>query len=144
MGRKLLTSTMPFLNRTRTKRNTIVVLLMWVFALASGVANACMLERPGSYSAAPVELFGHSSAVDGHDGGSDFSKAPCLKVCDDGSRTLLAVYASGDRVDSGLAPWFATVWAASPQRTSVDDRRLDAARPIVGLALRVRYARLSL
>ena len=36
---------MKLFPNTRAKRNTaFMVLLVWLFALASGVANACLLE----------------------------------------------------------------------------------------------------
>ena len=38
---------MKFFAHTRIQRNTaFAMLLMWLFALASGVANACFLEAP--------------------------------------------------------------------------------------------------
>ena len=43
----------------RAKRNTtLVALLVWVFALASGMVNACLLEMPGKHAHAVAS---HSS-----------------------------------------------------------------------------------
>ena len=71
---------MKLFSTTRTKRNTaFVVLLGWLFALASGVANACLLETPEMHSIAaraeaapmtshaPAELVGHLGATVDHD-----------------------------------------------------------------------------
>ncbi len=82
---------MKFFAHNRTKRHTaFVVLLVWLFALASGVANACLLQTPELPStaqhgpeAATTQVPAHS---DGHPGGSahhddaDSTKESCLKV----------------------------------------------------------------
>ncbi|WP_156775484.1 hypothetical protein [Hydrogenophaga sp. RAC07] len=117
----------------RTKRITTWVLLMvWVFALASGVANACLLDSPAR----------HISAV--QDEHSNAGRESCLKVCDEGAQALPKACSIVDHVDPGWAPWFATLWTGSPQSASPPGRMIGATVPIVGLPLRVRYSRLSL
>ncbi len=152
---------MKFFADTRTKRNTaFVMLLLWLFALTSGVANACLLESPGSRShsnphasaaralahatshAHPQQLGDRASAA-GH-GDPDASKEACLKACDDGTRTAPKAYAGVEQVDPGPPPLVARLWVTSTHIAPAP-RRLDAlAIPIVGPPLRVRYSRLAL
>jgi hypothetical protein len=147
---------MKLFANTRIKRNTaFVVLLVWLFALASGVANACLLETPELHSkavngsapttsGAPADRVGHLGASAGHDDDSDSTKESCLKVCDDGTHTLPSAYSSVDHTDPGPAPLVATLWTGSPQVVSALRRLGDLAIPIVGPPFRVRYSRLAL
>lgn len=131
----------------RTSRITgSVVLLAWLFALASGVANACLLETRGTHAhdaqAAAVSA-GHAGAVTSHDGGNR-ARDSCLKVCSDGAQSLTTPDLKGVQADNGLAPVVAVLWnpaaplAAAPQRGAADPQR--AAGPPV----RVRFPRLAL
>ncbi len=140
---------------TRTKRHTaLMVLLVWLFALASSVANACFLEtdqphaRAAKTSAAttaqaPAALRAPTADA-GHHDGSDGTKESCLKVCDDSTHTLPKAYAGVDHNDPGPAPLVATLWTESPDVVSAPRRLDDQAIPIVGPPLRVRYSRLAL
>ncbi|OOG46399.1 hypothetical protein [Polaromonas sp. A23] len=141
---------------TRTKRHTaFLVLLGWLFALASGVANACLLEARVTHAhAAPVELFeiaqapfvspGHAGVVAGHDDDSHVAKAPCLKACDDGGHSLPRQDLTADQVDPGPAPLVSILWTAlTPVATS--PRRFDDTQPVLPeRPMRVRYSRLTL
>ena len=147
---------MKLFGHTRTKRNTaFAMLLVWLFVMASGVANACFLEthephaRVAKMSAA---TFGHAHAellaeigtdADHHDH-SDGTKESCLKVCDDGTHTLLKASSGVDHNDPGPAPLVATLWTASQQVVSGPRRADDWAIPMAGPPLRVRYSRLVL
>ena len=151
---------MKFFADTRIKRNTaLVVLLVWLFALASGVANACFLETPEPHSMAakgsalttsqaPAELVAQPGAPAGHPAGhhdgSDSTKESCLKVCDDGTRTLPNASLGVDQADPGPAPLVATLWTGSPRVVSASGQPDDLAIPIGGPPLRVRYSRLAL
>ena len=147
---------MKFFTDTRTKRHTaFVVLLVWLFALASSVANACFLEthephsRAAKKSAAtisqsPAELLAQIGTDAGHHDDSDGTKESCLKVCDDGTHTLPKAYAGVDHNDPGPAPLVATLWTGSLHLVSAPRRVDDLAVPIVGPPLRVRYSRLAL
>lgn len=147
---------MKFFADTRTKRHTaFVVLLVWLFALASSVANACFLEtdqphaRAAKTSAAttlqaPSGSPAHAGADSSHHGGSDGTKDSCLKVCDDSTHTLPKAYAGVDHNDPGPAPLVATLWTESPDVVSAPRRLDDRAIHIVGPPLRVRYSRLVL
>ena len=147
---------MKFFANTPTKRNTaFTMLLVWLFALASGVANACFLETPESHSRAakgsaattshaPAELVAHLGASGSHHDDSDSTKESCLKVCDDGEHTLPNVYPGVHHTDPGPAPLVATLWTGSPDVVSAPRRLDDLAIPIVGPPFRVRYLRLAL
>ncbi len=147
---------MTFFSATHTKRNiAFVVLLVWVFALASGVANACLselLEAHSNASPAAVlktsqvaaESVGHRQADAGHDGDSDTSKEACLKACDDGTRTMPRASGGVDQTDPGPAPLVATLWIAALPVVWASRRIDDVQVHIVGPPFRVRYSRLAL
>ena len=144
-----------FLN-TRARRNaTFMVLLVWLFALASGVANACMLEarEPHSHIATaeyseaahvPAILPGHAGAAFDHDDGSHTAKAPCLKVCDDGSQSMPKPDLKVAQPDPGPAPLVAVLWTpAMPVILALG--RVDDMQPATaGLPIRVRFSQLAL
>ena len=147
---------MKFFSDTRTKRHTAcVMLLVWLFALASSVANACFLETNQAHARAAsksahtmIEAPAGSHAQPGNDAGhhdsSDGMKESCLKVCDDGKHTLPNAYAGVDHNDPDPAPLVATLWTAAPNVVSASRRLDDLAIPIIGPPLRVRYSRLVL
>ena len=110
---------MPSLSNIRTRRNTACVMLfVWLFALASGVANACLLEPhrvhdhglPLSHMSATGATLGiagdHAESFAHDDGDSDTgpAKKSCLKACDEGSQSLLKNPSSFDLADPGLPP----------------------------------------
>lgn len=140
----------------RAKRNTaFLVLLMWLFALASGVANACMLETRGTHAHvvtlglseavnAPHVSAGHAGAVAGHDDDSQASKAPCLKACDDDTRSVPKQDLTVAQTDPGPAPLVAVLWTAVSPVVS-QSSRMDHVQPAVPeRPIRVRYSRLAL
>ena len=93
---------------TRANRiSAFSMLLIWMFGLMSGVANACLLEAPSAVAhtaiqQAPLHEMHISSAkhspvvatLEGLAQADDAptSKQPCLKVCDDSSRSLPKKY----------------------------------------------------
>lgn len=147
---------MSYFANNRAKRiTTLMVLLVWLFALASGMANACLLELPELHSATAMgaaattshvhaEPLAHTDAPVGHDDDSDGSRHSCLKACGDGTHTLTKAHSGVDHTDPGPAPWVATLWTGSPQLVSVPRHADDLAIPPVGPPLRVRYSRLAL
>ena len=147
---------MKFFADARTKRLTAFgVLLVWLFALASGVANACLLETPDLQAQAVArsvvtagrdvaESAVHPSPSAGHHDDSGDSKESCLKVCDDAAHTLTNASPGFDHADPGPAPLFATLWTGLPLLASVSHRPDDWAIPLVGPPFRVRYSRLAL
>ena len=156
MDRKSLVLNMKFFADIRTKRNSaFAMLLVWVFALASGVANACFLEAPRHHSTAmkgsaatanqaPAELVAHQDATAAHHDDADSARQSCLKVCDDGTHSLPKAYSGVDHADPGPATLVTTLWTESTPVVSAPRRVDDLAIPILGPPLRVRYSRLAL
>lgn len=119
------------------RRNTaFVVLLVWLFALGSGVANACLLQERETHS--------HAVAVAGHDDDSHPASAPCQKVCSEGSQTPVTADLKVTQADCGPAPLVAVLWTpATPVVLATVST--DAIPPVgVGPPIRVRYSRLIL
>ena len=145
-------------SKTRINRiSAFAMLLVWVFALISGVANACLLdasritsqagaiEQINQHGLAQVSLSSHESieadsarAEDAHT-----SKQPCLKVCDDSSRSLPKKYPAGE-VDPGQPIIVAVLWSlAEPIRLQYKQPS-GTQHAASLLPLRVLYARLAL
>jgi hypothetical protein len=134
------------------------MLLIWLFALSAGVANACLLEdtaphgkpptvgtksghRPGS--AGGFRLAVHEEQA-GH-GDQPSPKAPCLKVCDDGPQSLVKQVSPPGFDAPVLAVAFARLW--SPLTSVLDDgawRAAWARVPPAAPSPRVRFCRLAL
>ena len=156
IGRKPFAPPMKLFAHTRTKRNTaFVVLLVWLFALASGIANACLLETPephskpangaaATLSQAPAEWGAHLGTRAGHNDDSDHTRESCLKVCDDGTNAVPKAYSGADHTGPGPATLVATLWTGSSHLVLVAHRLHDLANPIAGPPFRVRYSRLAL
>ena len=143
---------MKLLFNSRSKRNTaFMVLLVWLFALASGVANACLLEarQTHSHGATSSHAVEHASViVPGHTGvvadglGESPFKAPCLKVCDDGTRSFPKQDSTVAQTDPGPAPLVVVLWGAvAPVVPMLREIEIEQpATPV--LPIRVRFSRL--
>ena len=131
-----------------------VVLLAWVFALASGVANACLLEPSQNSFYVPLVV---SSGVDsparlealpivgaGHGHALDASHAPCVKVCIDTSQSLPKGQAGVDETHPALSPPVAMLWATAVPAGSLLRRVADRQPVVPELPTRLRYSRLAL
>ncbi len=141
------------INRTRA----LAMLLVWVFGLVSGVANACLLEAPGaathaktekphaqhdvkytSFAAHPPTVASSVQADDAHT-----SKQPCLKICDDSSRSLPKKHPAG-QVDPGSPSVVAVLWSLVGPVYVFRKHADSAQRVAFRVPLRHRYARLAL
>ena len=145
-------------SNTRVKRHAAsVVLFVWLFALASGIANACLLEahaihRHGiavTHAAeapeAPGVSAGHAGSDADHAAGSHPSKAPCLKVCDDGAQSLVKQGAGLDVSQPGLAPAFMNSWTGPTASGALAPGWVrDFVPPIPRVPIRVQFSRLAL
>ena len=146
-------------NRTKRARrvNAFAMLLVWVFALVSGVANACLLE--GSGAIVHVEIIEQThpqGLVQGsvsrhvaiaHDSKqadeAHTSKQPCLKACDDSSSSLTKKYPVG-QIDPGNPVIVAVLWSlAEPIRLHYKPQH-GTLHAVALLPLRVLYSRLAL
>jgi len=145
-----------FFNTRINRTSAFAMLLVWVFALISGVANACLLEAAGAATHAKtatqpaqqnekhISLARHSQieASSAQADDAHTSKQPCLRVCDDSSRSLPKKYPAG-QIDPGLPIIVAVLWSlAEPIRLQYKQPNGTQHAPL--LPLRVRYARLVL
>ena len=156
MVHKQLVPTMKFFADTGIKCHAaFVVLLVWLFALASSAANACFLEtdEPHSRAAkksaattinAPTGSHAQLGTDAGHHDDSDGTKVSCLEVCADGTHTLPKAYAGVDHSDPGPASLVSTLWTESPNVVSAPRRLDDLAISLVRPPLRVRCSRVAL
>lgn len=145
------------LSNSRTKRNTaLVMLLVWLFALTSGVANACLLQASESYNhglpvahssaaaAVPEISADHVEAFTCPEAGPGTLQASCLKACDNGTQALPKQQSVFDPPDPGLALFVALVWTATAVVVSAPNRVGALQPPVPQLPVRVRFSRLAL
>ena len=140
----------------RTRRSTAwLMLCVWMFALGSGIANACALEVRGPHTHAmaggvhpEVASLTHAAEDAGvdsdHDGHSHDSKIPCLKACDEGSLSLLKHSAIPDLTDVGAAFVVGFGWVPPAPVLSASSRAHHLRPLSSGPPLRIRYVRLAL
>ena len=142
-----------FSDTRRNRKTALIMLLLWLFAISSGIVNACVLEPHGTdaYFAgvqpstlATPAVAGHAEALVGHNGPFDNSRAPCLKVCDDSSQALIKLKAFFDLADRGPALTDSMLWAASIPLVSVRHRMDTPPTATSEPPVRVRYCRLAL
>ena len=127
-----------FLSRRRMRNTAFMVLLAWLFAIASGVANACLLEAPHH------ELHALAAASHAADFSTRSSRLPCQKVCDDAPQSLPKAVSGIDQTNPGLPPPSAILWSATAP-IAVGTRRSARMQPALPeLPIRLRYARLAL
>jgi len=155
----------PSLPNSRTRCHTAgVMLFVWLFALASGLANACMMEPQGvrdhgsalSHPSATGTVLGsaghdgegltHDMTQDDGDSDTGLVKQSCLKVCHDASQTLLKHASSVDSAGPGLAPFVHAAWAAEEHVAlgCAPERAHDFQLPERGPPIRVLFSRLAL
>ncbi len=147
----------PFNRRTK-RMTTALTLFVWLFGLASGIANACSLDEAlGTHAhshVAGLEESLHSHAVtepsaQATDNDDDIDASPtfkalCLDACDERMNTLPKQDASLDLPLLGPLAVIAFVWIANqPVVSTVRLDRDNHADPF-GIPIRVRYSRLTL
>ena len=143
-----------FLSRRRMRNTAFMVLLAWLFAVASGVANACLLESPhhdlhASAAAAsavdlPDHLAAHSGDIAAHSDDVHTSSPPCQKVCDDTPQSLPKALSGVDQTNPGMSPPIVLLWSATAP-IAVGSRRTAKVQPAMPeLPIRLRYTRLAL
>ena len=85
-------------SRHHKRSIALMMLVVWMFALLSGVANACLTEPRGEPAHAathtsptqhPTSAAVQPHAADQAQHGEHSDKAPCQKSCDASSQTLL-------------------------------------------------------
>lgn len=147
---------MNLLSNIRAKRNTaLLVLLAWLFAVASGVANACVLEARGTHHQAAIAGLsgtaqpsvvsaGHAGAVADRTGDPHAAKVPCLKTCDDSAHSVPKRDLTAAQTDPGPAHLVAVLWTAATPVISPPSRMGDVQPVAPERPIRVRYSRLAL
>ncbi len=161
---------MSLFSNTRTKRRTVLaVLLVWLFALASSWAHACLVQdrvvqdrvvqdrvvqdrgtQLDSESAVALQaasapiVSSHVGLVVKHGASFDSGKDATPKVCADEIQIIVKLTSSFDLIEASIAPPIALAWAAHLTATTVD--RSALALPARGsvLPLRTRFSRLAL
>ena len=140
----------------RTKRRTaFTVLLVWLFAIAAGWANACVIQDrhthihgsadPQTLSAqAPLVSPGHLGADSDHPENAGAAKGACLKFCGDGAQTLAKAKLGIDLLDLPMAPPLALAWTTRQAAATPASAWLELPAPSPGLPLRTRFSRLAL
>lgn len=106
---------MKLLRRSIASRNAASLMLgLWLFVLASGVANACLLKAPDHAGHQPASGRSHSvdrAAAAAHASEQSSTAAPCLTACDEGSQALQSSNGN-DSIDPGAPPpWIGVLWA---------------------------------
>lgn len=150
----------PLFNSRVKRRTAFVMLFAWLFGLASGAANACLVEPRGTHGhgvvsasavatkemeeveTAPDRVVG---AVTHHHHDSDAPGTACQKVCDEGSKSLTQQQSTSVPIDSGLAPFVVVAWTASEATiVSAPCRAREHEPPRPQLSVRVLFSRLTI
>lgn len=141
-----------FTKARRKRRIASVMLVFWLFALGAGWANACVLQARGTHghsadavaAGAPMVSPGHVGVVDDHSADSSPGKAPCLKVCDDSTESLVKWQSGIDLPDLAMLPPVALPWPMSVAALDAPQAARIEHPARAGLPLRTRYSRLAL
>ncbi len=141
-----------FPNTRSTRRIALMMLVFWLGALGAAWANACVLQARGTHGHTAAELAagapsvsaGHVGIVDDHTANASPGQAPCFKVCDDLSRSLVKWPSALEVPDlaklaSTALPWSALVFAPDVSRRTRPERPAHTGPP-----LRTLYSRLTL
>lgn len=121
------------------------MLAVWLFVLASGLANACLLEVPDHGGPQSSSETAHSTdhvTAPVHDS-EQSAKAPCLKACDEGSQALQGINGM-DSVDPGSPPLARLIWTGSASLIARHWGRLDVQPSLSDPPERIIYSRWAL
>lgn len=140
--------------RARLRRLAACVLLAWLFGLASGIVNACVLGSDSAHAvhAAAVHVHHDGMAMEdmdghaGHDHPADHGKPPCERLCD--------APVAARTADHELASALAGFWLAPAPLPAIVLRVVDppvrgavpeaAPRPREGVPQAIAFLRLTL
>jgi hypothetical protein len=149
-------STVRLFAHTRTQhRIALTMLLVWLLAMASAWANACLLQDGRTHlhgSTDPQTLVvqsvvvspGHQGTDSDHPENEGAAKGACLKVCGDGAQTIVKLTHGIDLLDLPMAPLVALAWTASMAAAAPTNAGLGLPDPSPGVPLRTRLSRLAL
>jgi hypothetical protein len=141
---------------TRSRRRTVLaVLLMWVLALASSWAHACLVQDRGTYvdnvlqaasqgARAPLVPAGHIGVVADRGASFDSGQDATPKICADEVPIIVKLPSSFDLIEAAIAPPIALAWAVHSTATTADRSAQALPAPSPVLPLRTRLSRLAL
>ncbi|MCW5660012.1 MAG: hypothetical protein KIT60_20110 [Burkholderiaceae bacterium] len=144
----------PIASRTRKRSIALAMLFVWVFALLSGVANACLTAPRGesahaaSHAAqhdhrAQASTDSHGQVSTQHDESAD--KASCQKSCDESAQILLKPQPKLDAPDLQAVVVPAGAWSDGLHGAhAVLARKVMAAVLPAAPPPRVQFSRLAL
>lgn len=137
-----------FSDRRRLRRWAAQVLLVWLFGLAMGVANACDLGEQAHHRSGAATLAG-ADAVQKHQHGSeqgDPSKVNCLDFCEKASVATPQLKVAGDSLAAlGFAlPVSCTLSASGLAQPIVGRLVVDSPHLPGGPPPRIAFQRLAL
>jgi hypothetical protein len=137
-----------FSDRRRLRRWAAQVLLVWLFGLAMGVANACALGEQAHHRSEVVTMAAPESPQK-HQHGSeqgDLAKVNCLDFCEKSSIAIPQLKALGDGLSAlGFAlPVSRTLAVSSPAEPVVARLAVDSPKLPGGPPARTAFQRLAL
>lgn len=137
---------MKIIYRHTTGQNTAsLMLVVWLLVLASGLANACLLEVPDHWvnqSSFEGNYIPAHAAAPAH-GSEQSSKAPCLKACNESSQALQSINGMNS-IDPGSPPWVRVIWTGSASLMTRRWGRFDAQLSLSDPPERIIYSRWAL
>jgi len=121
-----------FGNRRQLRRWAVRVLLMWLFGVATGVANACLVQVSSDLGPAAIEhagkaeraqhLAGAQASANQHakdDDEAGAGKANCQDFCEKAAVSAPGLKSPFDSFDVGPAPVFASMAMPAPTAVSL-------------------------
>ena len=138
------------------RRSAFALLAMWIVTVASGVANACLLDIHGVHDHHAIGEHAaitheplvaqptNESDVEDLDEDQAVSKESCLKVCEDSSKFLPKPSLGFDVLDVQMTPLVASVWIIRAPSVSAIRASYDRSPPAPERPARIRFLRLAL
>lgn len=148
---------MSHYSNNRTKRFTVLtVLMVWMFALGVGWANACLVYEQGAESpvatdrdsafltVAPLASLDHDRGDSDHVGDLGNGTGAPVKVCDGGSDSIAKSSSGVGPTFPVMVPPMASKWAVKLAAATAVDVLPAVLAPSPHLPLRTRFSRLVL
>ena len=142
-----------FGRRRQLHRWAASMLLVWLFALASGVVNACVgavaPPPPGSLAAAVVEAAETAAGQVNLSGCISHEErvtlSACLKFCDDESAGVATVKTvASPQAEAALAAWPTLALALQAACDPLDVPRAEPAHPPAAVPVPIAFLKLTL
>lgn len=120
------------LHRRSLRHTTWMILVVWLFALAAGVANACLLTEPNASSPLSLTAIPHEIpfAEIHHGEQADPGNDGCLKFCDEASLAITKVDQPIADDGPGVVGRLQQVWGPATTLPIATQVRLQVTRPV--------------